>query len=162
LPALKPDVAVEVHLNAVKLVDMDGTRDRMAAAIPEQIDQGKAAMRKRCPNCDPAFFAEWGKRMVARLKIDDLVNVVVRAYERRFTNDELTEFLAVVSSQKTEKPVPLSPALKKKTLDLMPAIMGEIIGGCAEIGARLGGEVGDEIEKEHPEYLPAKPKPDKP
>jgi hypothetical protein len=39
--------------------------------------------------------------------------------------------------------------------------MGEIVGGSTEIGARLGGEIGAEIEKEHPEYFPKKPKPDK-
>ena len=74
---------------------------------------------------------------------------------------ELTELLAVVSSQKTEKPAPPTPALQKKLSDLMPAIMGEIIGGSAEIGAKVGAESGTEIEKEHPEYVPARPKSDK-
>lgn len=161
-PTPKTDVTVEVHLTAVKLVEMTGGRDRFVASIPELIEQGKAAMRKQCPDCNPAFVTEWGKRMTARLKADDFANVAVRAYEKRFTNDELTEFLAVVSSQKTEKPAPLSPTLQKKLSDILPAIMGEITGGCTEIGAKLGGEVGTEIEKEHPEYFPAKPKSDKP
>ena len=158
----KPDIAIEVHLKAVKLVEMSVGRERLAASIPGIIEQGKAAIQKQCPGCEPAFFTEWGKRMTARLKVDDFVNVAVRAYQKRFTDGELTEFLTVVSSRTAEKPVSLSPALQKKLLDLLPAIMGEITGGCTEIGAKLGGEIGAEIEKEHPEYVPPKPKSDKP
>jgi hypothetical protein len=133
----------------------------MQASIPEMIEQAKAAMAKHCPDCSADFFTEWGKRFTARLKIDDCVDVIVRAYEKRFTQDELTEFAAVVSSQKTDKPIALSPELKKKLTDILPAIMGEISGATTEIGARLGGEIGGEIEKEHPEYLRPKAKPDK-
>jgi hypothetical protein len=161
-PAPVPDVTAEVHLKAVKLVEMSGERDRFVAAIPEMVEKGKAAMQKRCPDCNPAFSTEWGKRMAARLKVDDFFNVSVRAYEKRFTSEELTEFVAVLSSQKTEKPVPATPALQKKLLDLLPGIMGEIAGGCTEIGAKLGAEIGGEIQEEHPEWLPAKAKPDKP
>lgn len=161
-PSPEPDVAPEVHLKAVKLVETSGARDRLVASIPDMIIQGKTAMQKQCPGCDPAFFTEWAKRMTDRLKVDDFVNVAVRAYEKRFTNDELNEFLAVVNSQKTDKPVPLSSALQKKVVDLLPAIMGEIAGGTTQIGAKLGGEIGAEIQKEHPEYFPQKPKSDKP
>jgi hypothetical protein len=161
-PVPNPDAAIEIHLKAVKLVEMSGARERFVTAIPGLIEQGKTAMQTQCTDCNPAFVAEWGKRMTARLKVDDFVNVAARAYERRFTNDELAELLAVVSSRKTEKPVPLSPALQKKVSDLLPAIMGEITGGSTEIGAKLGGEIGAEILKEHPEYTPAKSKPAKP
>ena len=40
--------------------------------------------------------------------------------------------------------------------------MGEIVGRCTEIGAKLGGEIGAGIEKEHPEYTQPKAKSDKP
>lgn len=110
----------------------------MIAALPEMIELGKAAMQKQCPECNPAYVTEWGKRMTARIKIDDFVNVAVGAYEKRFNNDELTELLAVVGSQKTDKHLSLSLALQKKVTDLLPAVMGEIAGGT-EIGARLGG-----------------------
>ncbi len=157
-PAPKPDTAVQAHLTAVKLVELSGARDRIVASLPDMIEQGKAAVQKQCPDCNPAFFAEWGKRMSARLKVDDFLNVAVRAYENRFTNEELTELLAVVSARTAEKPISLSPALQRKLSDLLPAIMGEITGGCTEIGAKLGAEIGAEIEKEHPEYASPKPK----
>ena len=72
-------------------------------------------------------------------------------------NAQVAEIPTVVSSRTAEQPVSLSPALQK-VLDLLPAIMGEIAGGCTEIGARLGGEIGAEIGKEHPEYVLPKPK----
>lgn len=161
-PAAKPDAAAELHLKAVKLVEMTGTSERLVASVPDMIEQAKAATQKQCPDCDPAFLTEWGKRFAARVKVDDFMNVAVRAYEKRFTADELNEFLAVLNSQKTDKPVALSPELKKKLSDLQPEIIGEIMGGCTEIGAKLGAEIGAEIEKEHPEWFPSKPKPDKP
>lgn len=121
-----------------------------AEPLPDAIEQAKVAIQKQCPDCNPAYFAEWGKRMMARLKVDEFVNTAARAYEKRLTDDELTELLAVVSSQRTEKPVPLSPALQKKLSDLMPAIMGEIVGGCTEIGAKLGGEIASRYRKGTP------------
>jgi hypothetical protein len=158
----KPDVAVAVHLKAMKLIEMSGGRERIVAGMPAMIEQGTAAMQKQCPDCNPAFFTEWGKRMSARLQVDDLLNVAILAYEKRFTSDELNEFLAVVNSKKTGKPVALSPALQEKLSGVMPAILGEITGRCAEIGAKLGSEVGAEIGKEHPEYFPVGPKADRP
>jgi hypothetical protein len=152
-PAPKPDAPPEVHLKAVKFVEMSGVRDRLVASIPGLIDEMEAKAQKQLPGVNPAFFTEFGKRMAARLNPDDFVNVAVRVYEKRFTNDELTELLAVASSQKSGKPVPLSPALQKKFSDLGPTIMGEIVGGCTEVGAKLGQQVGAEIGMEHPEYF---------
>ncbi len=151
------DLAAERHRKAVELVELSGGRARLQAAIPDMVEQGKAEMRKQCPDCRPEFLTEWAKRMAARFKADDFVNVAARAYEKRFTNDELSEFVAAAASQKTEKPLAPSAYLQKKLADLLPAIMGEIVGGCTEVGAKLGAEVGAEILKEHPEYE-SKPK----
>jgi hypothetical protein len=35
----------------------------------------------------------------------------------------------------------------------MVTIQSEIIGGTTQLGAKLGGDIGKEIEKEHPEYF---------
>jgi hypothetical protein len=146
------ELAAQRHRKAVELVELSGGRARLQASIPDMVEQGKAEMRKECPDCHPEFLKEWGKRMTARFNADDFVNVAARAYEKRFTNDELAEFVAVMASQKTEKPLAPSAFLQKKLADLQPAIMDEIVGGCEEIGTRLGAEVGAEILKEHPEY----------
>lgn len=156
----KPDVAVDTHRQAVKLVEMSVGRDKLAALLPDLIAQQKGTFEKLCPKCDPAFFDELVKRMIARVKVDDFLDVAARGYEKHFTNKELTELVDFVNAKKIGKPVPLSPALQKKVIDLQPVLMGEIVGGCTEIGARLGGQIGAEIQKEHPEYL--KPKSAKP
>jgi hypothetical protein len=49
----------------------------------------------------------------------------------------------------------VSPELKEKLTSVMPSIQSEILGGCVQVGAKLGAEVGQAIEKEHPEYLKA-------
>jgi hypothetical protein len=115
-PPPKTNVAVELHLKAVKLVEITGVRDRMVAALPGLIEQAKATMQKQCPDCDPAYSAEWGKRMTDRAKIDDFVNVAAAAYEKRFTDNELTELLTVVRPQKTEKPVPPIAGTPEETI----------------------------------------------
>jgi hypothetical protein len=152
------ELAAERHRKAVELVEVTGSRDRLVAAIPEMIEQGKAEMRKNCPDCRPEYLTEWGKRMAVRFKADDFVSIAARAYEKRFTSDELSQFVAVAVSQKTDKPVSPSVVLQRKLEDRLPAILGEIAEGCSELGARLGAEVGAEILKEHPEYAPSKAK----
>jgi len=146
--------SVEVQSKAIKLIDVSGARDRLMTSFPAIVEQGKAAMRNQCPKCDPAFISEWGKRMMVRLKIDDFVHVAAEAYEKHFTSDELTQLTTFVTSQKAGTPSPLAPALQKKYSDLLPTIMGEIVGGCTELGGKLGRDVGTEIEREHPEYFP--------
>lgn len=160
-PADKGDAAVELLAKAIQFIEMTGGRERLVAGWPEMVEQGMSAMKKQCPDCTAAFLDEWGKRMKARLNVDAYVKVAAQAYAKRFTSEELDEFLVVVGSQKTGKPIPPSPALQKKAAELMPAILGEITGGSAEIGAKLGGEIGAEIEKEHPEYVRRKPAADK-
>jgi len=108
-PAPVSEAAAERHRKAVELVQLNGGRDRLEAAIPQMVEQGKAELRKDCRECRPEFVAEWGKRMTARFKADDFVNVAARAYEKRFTNDELTEFLAVTASY-----IPTSPSLRQR------------------------------------------------
>lgn len=160
--AAKPESVESLHSKAVKLVEVTGVRNRLMAALPEMVEQGKAAMTKQCPNCAPAFIEEWGKRMAARFKVDDILDVTAKAYAKRFTGEELSELLAAFGSRKAIDPAALSPALQKRIVELLPAIMGEITGASTEMGAKLGSEVASEIEKEHPEYVVPKPKPEKP
>lgn len=146
----------DVRLKAISLVELSGARKQIEASLPGLIEQGQAAMRKQCPDCNPAFFLEWGNRMKTRLKVEDFVNVAVRAYESHFNSDELTELLSAAGAKNAGRQPTLSPALQKKLSETLPALLGEINGGCTEIGAQIGGQVGAEIENEHPEYFPKK------
>jgi hypothetical protein len=51
------------------------------------------------------------------------------------------------------RPTRVSPELQQKLTSVMPSIQSEILAGCVQIGAKLGAEVGQEIEKEHPDYM---------
>lgn len=121
------------------------------------LEDGKKEMMKRCPQCSPEFAEEWGKRMLARVKVEDFLDVFVRVYEKNFTDDEILELITL--QEKSNDPQPPAPSqhLKEKINKVMPTVMGEIMGGSTEVGAKLGGEIGAEIEKEHPEFTKAKP-----
>jgi hypothetical protein len=56
--AAAPEVPAAVHLKAVRLVEASGMRERLAATMSDGIEQGKAAMQKQCPDCQPEFMTE--------------------------------------------------------------------------------------------------------
>jgi hypothetical protein len=126
----------------------------MVAGIDPNLDKGVAALKAQTPPLRPEFIEEWRKRMKERMKLDDFVAIVVQVYLRYFTADELDQLSDLVISRKEGKSAELSDAPKEKFQKDAVAIQSEIIGGTTQLGARLGGEVGEEIQKEHPEWVP--------
>jgi hypothetical protein len=61
---------------------------------------------------------------------------------------------------KGEVPV-LSNETKEKLAGLLPSMTSENMGEFTKVGARLGAQIGDEIQKEHPEWVRPASKPDK-
>ena len=143
----------KLHADVLTLVELQDTRARMLAGIKPSLESGKAEIAKSCPNCKPIFADEWFTRMQARIKIDDFVAVAVRAYEKYFSDEEVKELIAYGKAKKANQNPEISPALKQKLSDVMPLLASEIMSGCTQISARLGALVGEEIGKEHPEYL---------
>ena len=157
-PAIdKPDR--KLHADAVKLVELSGARKHLEDGFASMTEEGKKHIMQRCPQCSPEFSEEWSKRMLARLKADDFLEVFVQAYEKSFTDDEILQLIELQEKSNNSQPSAPSPHLKEKIDAVMPTVMSEIMGGCTRIGAQLGAEIGAEIEKEHPEYI--KPKPEK-
>ncbi len=150
----KPDP--KLHADAVKLVEASGAKKRLEDGFPSMLEDGKKQMMKQCPQCSEEFANEWTKRMSARIKADPFLEVFVKAYERNFTDEEILELISLQENKSASPPV-VSEHLQAKIKTIMPSLMGEITGGCAEIGARLGGEIGEEIEKEHPEWVKSQP-----
>ena len=144
----------KAHEAAVRLVDALGLKEKMVAGIDPNLDKGVAALKAQTPPLRPEFIEEWRKRMKERMKLDDFVAIVVQVYLRYFTADELDQLSDLVISRKEGKSAELSDALKEKFQKDAVAIQSEIIGGTTQLGARLGGEVGEEIQKEHPEWVP--------
>jgi hypothetical protein len=133
----------------------------MVAGIDPNLDKGVAALKAQTPPLGPEFIEEWRKRMKERMKPDDFVAIVVQVYLKYFTADELDQLSDLVISRKEGKSAELSDALTEKFKKDAVAIQSEIIGGTTQLGARLGGEVGEEIQKEHPEWVPKAPQPAK-
>jgi hypothetical protein len=49
--------------------------------------------------------------------------------------------------------------LKTKIQTVMPDLMSEMNGRCVQIASKLGGQIGEELDKEHPEWSPKLDKP---
>ena len=93
--------------------------------------------------------------MLALMKAEDFIKVS-DAYEKHLNDADvkaLTAFQRAAAQNKQER---LPPELKQKLEANLPAIQSEIMGGSVQIGSKLGGEIGMEVGKEHPEYCKEK------
>jgi hypothetical protein len=149
-----------LHADVLKLMELTGIRELVESSLKPMVDKGRQEMTTQCPKCSPEFGDEWAKRMLARIKVDDFMEVYVQAYEKHFTDEEIAELISLQRKKNDVPPPSLSPQLKEKLNAILPTLLSEIMGGCAQVGAKLGGEIGMEIEKEHPEFL--KPRPETP
>ena len=143
----------QLHEDALKLVEVSGLRATIETTLSSSFATGAKAMMERCKECAPEFAEEWQKRMKQRSNVDDYLNVYVRTYEKYLDDAEMKELIAIQQSQKTAQPQLPSEALKTKLAPQMTQIMSETMGGCAQVGAKLGGDIALEISKEHPEWM---------
>jgi hypothetical protein len=115
------------------------------------VRESKERMMEQCHRCTPEFADEWGKRFAERMNVNDFLDVYARMYEKYFTDAEINELIALQKeTSKTAKP---SQSLEKKLISVMPSVKRDFLSGCSQIGETLGGEIGSEIEHEHPEYI---------
>ena len=145
----------KLHADVVTLIELDAAKQRLQNNFKQSVDVGKKQMMQACPNCSPAFGDEWARQMLTRLNIDDFVQVAIRTYEKYLNDEEVKQLIALVKAKKASRPANISPELKQKLTSAMPSIQSEIMGGCVQIASKLGSQIGQKIEKEHPEYLKA-------
>jgi hypothetical protein len=143
----------ELRQNVIKLVDLTGARQRMAASLDQMTERGKEELRRSFPNDTPAFVDEWGKRMRARTSIDDYVAVFILVYEKHFTNAEILEFIQAQQDMKDKKPATISDQLRDKADSIASTVQSEILAGCSQVSAKLGGQISLELAKEHPDWI---------
>ncbi len=134
----------------MKLIELMGIRQKLDANIDKMVQQGTEKLTQEFPNFSPAFSEEWGKRMKARLKVEDFVNIVVMVYEKHYTNDDLVE---LIKAQKELNIEPFSPALRA-ALDVAPRDERDH-GGIYPTWRSTWGEIGKEIATEHPDWVKA-------
>jgi hypothetical protein len=146
-------VDAKLHSDVIKLVELDGTRTAIQNNLRQLVDQGKASIVRLCTGCDPAFSEEWAKRMLSRISVDDFIDVYVRVYEEHFSDEEVMQLIALRNQVRKSQPRTLSNELKQKLAAQMISVQSEILGGTTQVGAKLGGEIGREIQIEHPEYF---------
>ncbi len=148
----------ELHENVLTLMKLMGLRQRMLDSQDKTLDHAKASMMQAHPEYNPAFAEEFVKRMRAKTNVDDYVNVFVRVYEKYLNTSDVAELIQAQQEINASKTPSFSAPLKEKLSSVAIKMQSEILGGCAQVGAALGGEVGQEIEKEHPDWV-ARPGP---
>ena len=93
---------------------------------------------------------------LVRVNVDDFIDVYVRVYEKHFSDDEIEQLIA---AQNQIRKIPSGQiflmSFRNREIGSSDGHQSrvEIIGGTTQVGAKLGGEIGKEIELEHPEYF---------
>jgi hypothetical protein len=138
--------------SAMKFLQASDARQRLQQTIDKLLEDGRQALLQRNQGLDPRFADEWLKRMRLRVNLDDFVTATAQVYEKYFTSEELDELAKAQLALKHGQIHTLDPQLGQKMKSESPHILHDINIQTSLIGARLGSEVGHEIEKEHPEW----------
>lgn len=139
--------------DAAKLAELMGARQKLEQNLNTTMESAVDAMRRKYPGVDPRFIAEFKKRLRAQFNPDDFIAVFIRVYAQHFTAGELEEMIAAARARQKSEPVMLSPELREKIRANAIEIDSELMGGFTEAGARLGGKIGIEIAREHPDWV---------
>jgi hypothetical protein len=154
----KPDSATQsadpkLHEDVLKLVELMNARQNIIASQQKIMPNARETLMKSSPIFTPQFGDEWSKRMMADSSIDEYLTVIIGVYEKHFSNEEIEEFIQIQRDVNDKKTPTVPDALKAKLAKDGIAIQSEVIGGCTQVGARLGAEIAQQIGKEHPEWL---------
>jgi hypothetical protein len=141
--------------SALKFVQASDARPRLEQSLDKLLEEGKQAMMQRNPGLDPKFGDAWVKRMKERVKPDDFVEITAKVYATYYTSDELDQMTQAQLALKNSKIYSVAPELSQKIKANAPHIQQDINTDISRLGSSMSIEVGQEIEKEHPEW--AKP-----
>lgn len=137
----------------LKLVEMMGLHKSIAANQQAAIPMARETLMKGPPAVTAELADEWQKRMLSDASIDAYIKVIVTVYEKYF-NEEETEELIKIQQEKLDGKTPVvSDSLKANLTKNSIVMQSEVMGGCTQVGARLGGEIEQQLIKEHPEWV---------
>ncbi|HTJ30574.1 MAG TPA: hypothetical protein VL346_08745 [Acidobacteriaceae bacterium] len=148
-PAIDP----KLHASVLKLVEVMGAHKSILAAQTAAMPKIRETLLKGPPMITEELADAWEKRMLSDSSIDTYVNVIVSVYEKYFTEAEIEELIQFQKDKLDQKTPVLSDALKAKLTKDGIAMQSEIIGGCTQVGARMGGETEQQLMKDHPEWV---------
>jgi len=156
--ATSQDAAVTLHQSALRFCEAFDVRKRLEQNLDKLIDDGKQSLLKRNPLINPQFVDEWAKRMRLRVNLDEMVDATARVYEKYYTSHELDELAMVQQSMKQSKLYSIPPELAQKVKSNSAQVQSDINAATSVLGSRWSIAVGQEIEKEHPDWVkPVKP-----
>jgi hypothetical protein len=143
----------QFHDNVATLIGLTGLRRELLANREAFVQQTKQEIVRRFPSYDPSFAEECARRIERRMSIDQFVEVAVTVYEKNFTNQDVLEMIQIQKDVRASRTPAISSRLQEKLNTVAVTVHSEIVGGFAELGYKLGGQVGQELAKEHPEWL---------
>jgi hypothetical protein len=163
-PSAADQDAPQKRLDAAKkFLEVSDARKRFEQNLNKLLDDGRSDLLKRNPGLDPRFADEWEKRMRVRVKVDDFFDATAAVYAKYFTRAELDDLTQAQFALKNGHVHPVPAELDKKLKAESPHLQRDINLQTTMVGARLGKEVGVEVEKDHPEWAkpttPATPEP---
>jgi len=142
-----------LHANAMKFLEAADARQRLELNLDKLLEEGKKSMLRPDSGISQQFANEWVKRMKLRISLDEFVTAAAHAYEKYFTGDELDQLAQVQLAMKNGQIHTVSPELAQKVRSSSASIQRDINAATSLIGARLGKEVGSQIQMEHPEWV---------
>jgi hypothetical protein len=152
------NAATTLHQSALRFCEAFDVRQRLEQNLGKLIDDGKQSLLKRNPLINPQFVDEWAKRMRLRVNLDELVDATARVYEKYYTSEELDQLAQLQLAMKRSKLYSIPPELAQKLKSDAPKIQSDINAATSVLGSRWSIAVGQEIEKEHPDWVkPVKP-----
>ena len=148
-----------LHQSALKFLEASDARPRLQQHLDKLLDDGKQSLVTRDPLLNPKFAEEWEKRMRQRVNLDEIVDATARVYEKYYTSEELDQLTQSQLAVKQARTHSVPPQLVEKVKSNSAQIQSDINRETSLIGSRLSIAVGQEIEKEHPDWVkPVKPR----
>ena len=145
--------AAKPYADILQLVELSGVRNQVPVLWKSMVEDGRKQMIEQCEMCSKKFTDEWAKRMMERMKMDDVIDIWVKAYEKHFTSEEITSLIELQRKTNAHEKIEMSSALATKLQAELPAVKNEFNDGCAKLASDLGSTITSEIQQEHPEYL---------
>lgn len=118
------------HEKIMELIKLTGTPDVMVNAIRDEIH----TVKKTLP-LPPKAQDDFETEFLNEIKVDDLVNLVVPAYDKYYTEAEIDQLVAFYKTP-----------LGQKMVASLPMMMQETRQAGAELGRQIGMRVGQRID----------------